>query len=123
MLFVASRFATLLLLCCFSGRLPIRLSYILRIVGLTCYAATRKGERERDSLPIYQETSVFFSRSVTVFMQQRYYLLEYPSSVLQVLSRQLSEIIYCEELGCRIIMFSRDEKGKEKGEVVIAPLE
>lgn len=77
-LFVASRFATLLLLC-FSGRLPIRLSHILRIVGLTCYAATRKGERERDSPPIYQEASVFFSRSVPFFMQQRYYLLEYPS--------------------------------------------
>lgn len=67
-----------LLLCCFSGRLPIRLSHILRIIGLTCYAATRKGERERDSPPIYQEASVFFSRSVTVFMQQRCYLLEYP---------------------------------------------
>lgn len=78
-LFVASRFATLLLLLCFSGRLPIRLSHLLRIIGLTCYAATRKGERERDSLPIYQEASVFFSRLVPFFMQQRYYLLEYPS--------------------------------------------
>lgn len=48
------------------------------IIGLTCYAVKRKGERERDSPPIYQEASVFFSRSVTVFMQQRYYLLEYP---------------------------------------------
>lgn len=63
------------LLCCFLGRLPIRLSHILRIVGLTCYAATRKGERERDSPPIYQEASVFFSRSVPFFMQQRYLLL------------------------------------------------
>lgn len=78
MLFVASRFATLLLLLCFSGRLPIRLSHILRIVGLTCYAATRKGERERENPPIYQEASVFFSRSVPFFMQ-RYYLLEYTS--------------------------------------------
>lgn len=53
-----------------------------RIIGLTCYAVKRKGEREgreRDSLPIYQEASVFFSRWETVFMQQRYYLLEYPS--------------------------------------------
>lgn len=61
-------------------------------------------------------------------MQQRYYLLVRisvvaPKSVLQVLSRQLSEIIYCAELGCRILMCSRDEKERKKGEVVIAPLE
>lgn len=84
--------------------------------------------RERETPSIYQEASVFFSRSVTVFMQQRYYLLVRisvvaPKSVLQGLSRQLSEIIYCEELGCRIMMFSRDEKERKKGEVVIAPLE